>query len=272
METREFITKIFNKELYANEAFDILEELTHNYEVDRCVALKGDIVNTKANVLNNLAYKINCDIEARHNDLLKKDPNYKDDPNFIEIISMEEMDDVRNMEEITGYSNDLVDKVIQRLDFKLYGYNMNGYNAINLVKGQIKDEKLFNITITDEGNQLGEKPDKLGCNSIIQSEERVLPVLPLELEFVEKYFKRALEKGYMDITGDKYSWLKGTTKLGYFYGKCYENMVGPSTVFANYFNVKPKNLTSAMSNTMSKTKSIKMITWRNQMNEDIFYD
>lgn len=99
--------------------------------------------------------------------------------------------------------------------------------------------------------------------------------LPKELntEIARKYFARAINIGYMRKEGNGYKWLfggnRGQARLGYFCNKAFEQP-RPVNKLESLFNVK--KLSASITNAEYEAKREDVKSWRNEMDNNIFYD
>lgn len=100
-----------------------------------------------------------------------------------------------------------------------------------------------------------------------QSQEENGARLPEELETpaAQKYFARAIEKGYI-VNG---KWTQPQVRLGYFCMKVYENP-RPINALEDFFG--KKKLSASITQAGDEPKRADVKAWRKAMDDAIFYD
>ena len=108
------------------------------------------------------------------------------------------------------------------------------------------------------------------------SSETMFALSPYGLDTYEarKYFSRAIEKGFMEKTGNGFKWLyggdKGQIRLGYFCLKVYDHP-RPINALEEAFGVK-KISSSISSAECQPARRADARKWRDRIDSDIFFD
>lgn len=96
---------------------------------------------------------------------------------------------------------------------------------------------------------------------------------PLNTDRARKYFKRALECGFIKLSGNGYKWVygddKGQVRLGYF---CYKTFEAPRPI--NYLEelFRVRKLSASISNASTEAIRADVIAWRKEIDCKIFFD
>ena len=113
-------------------------------------------------------------------------------------------------------------------------------------------------------------------NSGAASSETMFALSPYGLDTYEarKYFSRAIEKGFMEKTGNGFKWLyggdKGQIRLGYFCLRVYDHP-RPINALEEAFGVK-KISSSISSAECQPARRADARKWRDRIDSDIFFD
>ncbi len=103
--------------------------------------------------------------------------------------------------------------------------------------------------------------------------ENSISSLPCVTEGNKKYFERALECGWIEVSGKGCTWLyggrRGQVRLGYFCSKVYD-MPRPINTLEEVFNVK--KLSSSITNAEVGSKRADVVRWKKEMDDRIFFD
>ena len=96
-------------------------------------------------------------------------------------------------------------------------------------------------------------------------------VMPAELntEKANKYFKRAIDTGMMEVSGGGGRWLTGQARLGYFCLKVFEQP-RPISELEKFFMVR--KLSASITSASYEAKRADVIAWRNDIDNKIFFD
>lgn len=180
MEYQEFIDKTIKQKFDGPlDILDALENLTHNYEIERCKVIKGKIIYDKLNVLNDLAVKIN---KRRFNMSNPCPWNIPDNGQKI-ICMSDDPEELDRLERETVYNNDTLDYVLRILEDKI----INSFGSVDLISS-------LTLPVNSMPN-ISKIPEEFNTKE------------------AKKYFKRAIKHGLMS---SEYVWLKGLQLLALF--------------------------------------------------------
>ena len=152
--------------------------------------------------------------------------------------------------------------IIEKLDVltiqSYFGYSGDFTYANNLLKSLPRTAATENLILYND--------DK--ANEVAQTEAFNLPS---ELATAEamKYFPRAVDCGYMELTAAGYKWLSKQVRLGYFCLKIYPQP-RPITALEKYFGVT--KLSASISQADLKPSRADVKQWRVEMDNKIFFD
>lgn len=110
-------------------------------------------------------------------------------------------------------------------------------------------------------------------NNIEDSKDILDLPTPLNTDRARKYFKRALECGFIKLSGNGYKWVygddKGQVRLGYF---CYKTFEAPRPI--NYLEelFRVRKLSASISNASTEAIRADVIAWRKEIDCKIFFD
>lgn len=125
-------------------------------------------------------------------------------------------------------------------------------------------------------NLINEIYDKLDDLEISENKTKTALDLPIELstDKAKIYFKRALECGFIMLSGNDYKWFFGESRgkqarLGYF---CYKAFDQPRSInkLEELFGVK--KLSSSITAASMKATRADVIAWRKEIDSKIFFD
>lgn len=125
-------------------------------------------------------------------------------------------------------------------------------------------------------NLINEIYDKLDDLEIRENKTKTALDLPIELstDKARIYFKRALECGFIMLSGNGYKWFFGESRgkqarLGYF---CYKAFDQPRPInkLEELFGVK--KLSSSITTASMKATRADVIAWRKEIDSKIFFD
>lgn len=110
-------------------------------------------------------------------------------------------------------------------------------------------------------------------NNIENSKDILDLPTPLNTDRARKYFKRALECGFIKLSGNGYKWVygdgKGQARLGYF---CYKTFEAPRPIndLEELFGVR--RLSASISSASTEAIRADVITWRKEIDCKVFFD
>lgn len=216
----------YEMEICDLDIYDYLEERTKGFQKERCQILLNELEMFHCMYINEerLAY-VNKKIENGWNEY-----------EVIEKISPIDKQPYKTIDYKDAYK-------------KIYGYAYDFfyYNAINVLKNKIEQDRSDNSNLT----------------------------LPAELdnERAKKYFAKAIQVGYMKKSHSGYQWIyggnKGQVRLGYF---CYKvfNTPRPINKLERLFGIT--KLSASISSAENEPQRADVKQWRKEIDDNIFKD
>ena len=230
-----------NRKTIARELYD---DLRHNI-AKRCNEVDKELITVRAK-------QWLADIEKERDST----PQQMTETVIVQLRRCFEPIDENNNSHHFPYFKDCLDDW-EAADLDQYGYSM-GYDRLTEKECEVLIEAYRDWAHNFQHTSVNNNP-----NSAV--------VLPenLDKDDAKKYFERAIENGYMELSGNKAKW-KGThAQVGFFSRKAYKPP-RPISALEDFFGVK--NLGASITQASYKSKRSDVEKWRNEMKSLIFFD